>query len=125
MKSPLSQDVTPCSPLFGACFTLVSCLAYTSMLKLEVTCSSKMFFCHLTGYTTLCTRRLNSSNECKFLVTKYVWYSLPLRYKRSMSAHLKVECGKEPQLPCPYCPHRSKKNHHLAAHIRAIHKDVI
>ncbi|KAJ4427496.1 hypothetical protein ANN_25144 [Periplaneta americana] len=47
------------------------------------------------------------------------------KYKRSMSAHLKVECGKEPQLPCPYCPHRSKKNHHLAAHIRAIHKDII
>ncbi|PSN32901.1 hypothetical protein C0J52_13328 [Blattella germanica] len=46
------------------------------------------------------------------------------KYKRSMSAHLKVECGKEPQLLCPYCPHRSKKNHHLAAHIRAIHRDM-
>ncbi|KDR21810.1 Longitudinals lacking protein, isoforms A/B/D/L [Zootermopsis nevadensis] len=47
------------------------------------------------------------------------------KYKRSMIAHLKIECGKEPQLSCPYCPHRSKKNHHLAVHIRAIHKDII
>ncbi|KAJ9596794.1 hypothetical protein L9F63_012175, partial [Diploptera punctata] len=55
---------------------------------------------------------------------KYPWCGKTYKYKRSMSAHLKVECGKEPQLHCPYCPHRSKKNHHLQAHIRAIHKDI-
>jgi hypothetical protein len=50
-KTSTFWDITPCSPVklnqrFGgrldACFMLVSCLAYSSTLKMEVTCSSGM-----------------------------------------------------------------------------------
>jgi hypothetical protein len=53
MKSSIFWDITPCSPLnvnrhFGGTyrllttsFTLVTCLAYSSTLKMEATCSSE------------------------------------------------------------------------------------
>jgi len=28
-------------------------------------------------------------------------------YFRTLKRHLKLECGKEPQLQCPYCPKRT------------------
>jgi hypothetical protein len=54
VKSFIFWDITPCSPLkvdyvreehfalLAACFMLVSCLAYSSTLKMEAICSSKM-----------------------------------------------------------------------------------
>jgi hypothetical protein len=54
MKSSISWDITQCSPLsvnrrygvtcsalLATCFRLVSCLAYSSTLKMDATCSSK------------------------------------------------------------------------------------
>jgi hypothetical protein len=47
MKSSIFWVITPCSPLklnrlyFPTEFRLVSCLAYSSSLKLEATCSSE------------------------------------------------------------------------------------
>jgi hypothetical protein len=40
MKSPIFWDVTPCI-LLAACFTGVSCVAYSSTLKMEQACSTE------------------------------------------------------------------------------------
>jgi hypothetical protein len=40
MKSYIFRRITPCS-LLATCFTLVSCLAYSSTMKMEATCSSE------------------------------------------------------------------------------------
>jgi len=31
------------------------------------------------------------------------------RWKNTLYRHLRLECGKEPQFHCPYCPYRSKR----------------
>ncbi|XP_021915072.1 longitudinals lacking protein, isoforms A/B/D/L isoform X12 [Zootermopsis nevadensis] len=46
-------------------------------------------------------------------------------YKKTMLRHLRLECGKEPQFQCPYCPHRAKQKNHLVKHIASRHKDAI
>jgi DNA-directed RNA polymerase subunit RPC12/RpoP len=43
------------------------------------------------------------------------------RWKTSMYNHLRLECGKEPQLQCPHCPYRAKLNWNLQKHIRSKH----
>ncbi|KAI4475281.1 hypothetical protein M0804_014400 [Polistes exclamans] len=43
------------------------------------------------------------------------------RWLRNMKNHLKVECGKDPQECCPYCPHRTKYKSSLQKHIQRIH----
>ncbi|XP_022186357.1 longitudinals lacking protein, isoforms A/B/D/L [Nilaparvata lugens] len=42
-------------------------------------------------------------------------------YKSSLYAHQKHECGKEPSLQCPYCPHKSRKKNHLTSHVALKH----
>jgi hypothetical protein len=46
-------------------------------------------------------------------------------YKKTMLRHLRLECGKEPQFQCPYCPHRAKQKNHLVKHIASRHKDAV
>jgi hypothetical protein len=41
MKCTIIWDITPCSPLKAPAFTLVSCLAYSSTLKMEAICFSE------------------------------------------------------------------------------------
>jgi hypothetical protein len=46
LKSSILWDITPCRPLKvnvrqATCFTLVSCLAYSSTVKMEAKCSSE------------------------------------------------------------------------------------
>jgi hypothetical protein len=42
IKSSLLWVITPCSPLeFNRLFMPISCLAYSTTLKMEATCSSK------------------------------------------------------------------------------------
>jgi len=43
------------------------------------------------------------------------------RWKESLHNHEKLECGKEPQFQCLYCPHRSKLNWNLQKHIKRKH----
>jgi uncharacterized C2H2 Zn-finger protein len=46
------------------------------------------------------------------------------RWKKSLYNHVKLECGKEPQLQCPHCPHRAKLNWNLQKHIKLKHPQV-
>ena len=46
-------------------------------------------------------------------------------YKKTMLRHLRLECGKEPQFQCPYCPHRAKQKNHLVKHIASRHKGAV
>ncbi|XP_049777728.1 GDNF-inducible zinc finger protein 1-like [Schistocerca cancellata] len=39
---------------------------------------------------------------------------------RSLWSHIRHECGKEPQFPCPYCPLRSTKKNNLRVHVNVI-----
>lgn len=48
------------------------------------------------------------------------------KYDRSLKAHQKFECGKEPQFVCPApgCGHRSKTKGNLKQHVGNIHSDL-
>jgi DNA-directed RNA polymerase subunit RPC12/RpoP len=43
------------------------------------------------------------------------------RWKNSLYTHVRLECGKEPQFQCPYCPHRAKLKGNLQKHIKLKH----
>lgn len=45
--------------------------------------------------------------------------------KLALTAHLKYECGKEPQFRCPYCPHRTHHKGQLQVHIKRKHRDIL
>jgi uncharacterized C2H2 Zn-finger protein len=47
------------------------------------------------------------------------------RYKNSLSRHMRLECGKEPQFQCPFCPHSAKHRSHLQTHVASKHKACI
>lgn len=42
-------------------------------------------------------------------------------YKKNLLRHLNLECGKEPQFQCPYCPKKAKHKNHMLRHIRSQH----
>lgn len=43
------------------------------------------------------------------------------RWKGNLVAHLRVECGKDPQQQCPHCPQRFKHKSHLKRHVLRLH----
>lgn len=43
-------------------------------------------------------------------------------YRSSLVRHQKLECGKEPQFQCPYCPKKSKLKSNLKQHIILKHE---
>ncbi|XP_039284618.1 longitudinals lacking protein isoform X1 [Nilaparvata lugens] len=43
------------------------------------------------------------------------------RHRSSLNKHVKNECGKDPQMQCPYCSHRTKHKGNLKSHIVAKH----
>jgi hypothetical protein len=43
------------------------------------------------------------------------------RHKRSLQKHIRLECGKEPQFHCPYCPTKMKQKGNLRKHISKRH----
>ncbi|KAK0096627.1 hypothetical protein PV326_004921 [Microctonus aethiopoides] len=45
--------------------------------------------------------------------------------KRSLTTHLRYECGQLPRFKCPYCPHVSKKKSNVQKHIRRMHQNDV
>jgi uncharacterized C2H2 Zn-finger protein len=43
------------------------------------------------------------------------------RWKNSLYTHVRLECGKEPQFQCPFCPHRAKLKGNLQKHMKLKH----
>lgn len=46
-------------------------------------------------------------------------------HKKTLLRHQRLECGKEPSLPCPYCPHRTKYRSSLLTHVTNRHGDML
>lgn len=46
------------------------------------------------------------------------------RWKGSLTNHQRLECGKEPRLLCPYCPHRTKLKGNLRKHVINKHREL-
>ena len=42
-------------------------------------------------------------------------------WKSNLQRHMKLECGKEPNILCPYCPYRTKRTDELKKHMKRIH----
>ncbi|KAJ4427480.1 hypothetical protein ANN_25128, partial [Periplaneta americana] len=61
-------------------------------------------------------RTLNHGFICKKCGKSYNW-------KQSLNNHIRMECGKEPQFKCPYCPHRAKLKWNLQKHIKMRHSE--
>jgi len=61
----------------------------------------------------------SSSNPGSYPCTQcgkmYMW-------KTNMQRHVRLECGKEPQCKCPYCPHKTNRKDVLLTHVKLIHK---
>ncbi|KAL7295427.1 hypothetical protein TKK_0011308 [Trichogramma kaykai] len=47
------------------------------------------------------------------------------RWQRNLTTHLRIECGKEPSIICPYCPRRTKHRNSMRLHIRRVHKVTV
>lgn len=45
------------------------------------------------------------------------------KHKRSLSTHLRYECGKEPQFKCPFCDKRCHHKKSIKSHITFRHPD--
>ncbi|XP_034249722.1 zinc finger protein 219-like [Thrips palmi] len=41
--------------------------------------------------------------------------------KKTLSAHLRFECGRAPRFQCPFCAYRSKRNDRLVQHVNTHH----
>jgi len=46
------------------------------------------------------------------------------RWRTSLVKHLRMECGKEPQFQCPYCPQKLTQKHNLLSHIARKHSNM-
>lgn len=51
---------------------------------------------------------------CKICGRAYKW-------KKTLLRHMRLECGKEPQFQCPYCPQKSKFKFNLQQHVLSKH----
>lgn len=52
--------------------------------------------------------------ECEMCLRKY-------KTKTGIRQHMKYECGKEPQFPCPRCSYKAKYKGHLKRHMFSVH----
>lgn len=47
------------------------------------------------------------------------------KWRRTLQNHKKLECGKEPQFKCPFCPLRTKRKGNLSSHMKTVHDAVL
>jgi hypothetical protein len=102
MKSAIFWDVTPCG-LLGACILLVTCLVYSSTLKMEAVCSSETL---VTFYQT--TQRLIPEDStlhnhcCETPISNTVHYHVHrIHLLDYIPSHLNAV---HIFTPCQYCP---------------------
>lgn len=43
-------------------------------------------------------------------------------WRTNLLRHLRLECGKEPQFHCSYCPYKTKQKSHLTRHVAGRHR---
>lgn len=46
-------------------------------------------------------------------------------YKNNLLRHMNIECGKQPNLNCPYCNYKSKHKCDMARHIKKRHISLL
>ena len=46
-------------------------------------------------------------------------------WRGNLLRHMRLECGKDPQFQCSYCPYMTKHKNHLLRHVKTRHKDVL
>lgn len=65
----------------------------------------------------------DDNDNIEIEIRKFVCPQCGNRYKhmKNLNRHLRLECGKEPQFPCPFCDFKCKRNNHLRSHIRNKH----
>ena len=100
IKDPLSLEPPPLAPLSS---------------------SSSPSYHNLRQTRSVASRNMNASPgrfPCDRCGKVYRWY-------RNLTTHLRLECGKEPSIICPYCPRRTKHRNSMRSHIRRIHKILV
>lgn len=46
------------------------------------------------------------------------------KYRKGMLQHQRLECGQEPQFPCPYCPVKFRYRHQIRNHVFSEHNQA-
>ncbi|XP_046992616.1 longitudinals lacking protein, isoforms F/I/K/T isoform X8 [Schistocerca americana] len=44
------------------------------------------------------------------------------KWRTNLLRHIRLECGKEPQFQCPFCPKKTNRNDTLVSHIKLVHR---
>lgn len=45
------------------------------------------------------------------------------KYKKGLTQHQRLECGKEPKFVCPFCPYKAKQKVALTSHVFCKHNN--
>ena len=84
--------------------------------------SSLFMGSHISGVRpTLQSQKFSSSDWKKPGAYRCTSCGKLYRWKKNLISHRRLECGKEPQLQCPYCPHRTKHKSSLVKHVDRLH----
>ncbi|KAJ9596805.1 hypothetical protein L9F63_012186, partial [Diploptera punctata] len=49
------------------------------------------------------------------------WYGS----RHTLRRHLRLECGKDPQYQCPFCPKKTKQKYNIFLHISRAHRNSL
>jgi hypothetical protein len=71
-------------------------------------------------HTPHTAQTLDSSSTSSFeCVTCGKWYGS----RHTLRRHTRLECGKDPQFQCPFCPKKTKQKYNLILHVARSHKN--
>jgi DNA-directed RNA polymerase subunit RPC12/RpoP len=89
-----------------------------SVAEQQIDVSSAFAFQESSNLNSLALQQASSYTihpyKCSQCGRIYMW-------KSTLQRHMKFECGKEPNIHCPYCPYRTKRSDELKKHMRKIH----
>ncbi|KAG8259285.1 hypothetical protein J6590_014754 [Homalodisca vitripennis] len=69
-------------------------------------------------YLNMKGAKLNVSGDKEFVCASC---GRAYKHNRNLQAHVRYECGKDPQFPCPLCPYRAKLRGTLRTHMALKH----